>query len=103
MHMAYALAALKSGKHVFCDRAGDATFVTSENHNVNVQNGMSLFRMPGNGSYALQGKCAAVNAGLLLGWMETSRDLVGNPRVSGHVPDLGCCEALSNGFHIRLR
>ncbi|MBR4258574.1 MAG: hypothetical protein IKQ17_06055 [Kiritimatiellae bacterium] len=85
------------------DRAGDASFVTAENHNVTAQPGMQIFRRPEVGNYTLSGRSPAVNAGLLLNWMATSVDLAGSPRVISRVPDLGCYEAAPQGFAIRLR
>ena len=85
------------------DRAGDATFATAANHNRAVSAGASIFRNPGAGNYTLSGKSPAVNAGLLFDWMETASDLAGKPRVAGHVPDLGCYEAVAQKFIVRLR
>ena len=85
------------------DRAGDATFVTSENHNVAVQPGANVFRRPEKGDYTLSAVSPAVNVGLMFDWMETARDLAGGPRVVDRVPDIGCYEASPQGFIIRLR
>ena len=85
------------------DRAGDATFVTAENHNVAVQPGARLFRRPENGDYSLATGSPAINVGLKFDWMETASDLAGNSRVIARIPDLGCYEGRMVPFTIRLR
>ena len=85
------------------DRAGDATFVTAENHNVAVQPGANIFRRPARGDYALATGSPAINSGLKFDWMETACDLTGNPRIISRVPDMGCYESKPSHFCIRLR
>ena len=85
------------------DRAGDATFVTAANHNINVQPGTQLFRIPEKGNFTPKNNSPAVDSALALAWMETARDLAGGPRIVDRVPDIGCYEASPQGFSIRLR
>ena len=85
------------------DHAGDATFATSENHNVIVQRGTQIFRFPEKGNFSPKNNSPAIDSGFTLAWMETARDLAGGPRVVDRVPDIGCYEASPQGFIIRLR
>ena len=85
------------------DRAGDATFVTAANHNINVQLGTQLFRIPEKGNFTPKNNSPAVDSALALAWMETARDLAGGPRIVDRIPDIGCYEASPQGFSIRLR
>ena len=85
------------------DRAEDATFVTAANHNINVQPGTQLFRIPEKGNFTPRNKSPAVDSALALAWMETARDLAGGPRIVDRIPDIGCYEASPQGFSIRLR
>ena len=48
-------------------------------------------------AYALGEKSGAAEKGKVLEWMtEDTLDYLGNPRVHGTVPDLGCCEAVAD-------
>ena len=85
------------------DRAGDATFVTAENHNVAVRPDARVFRRPERGDYALATGSPAINVGLKFDWMETACDLAGSPRIISRVPDMGCYEAKPSHFCVRLR
>ena len=85
------------------DRAGDATFVTAANHNINVQPGTQLFRIPEKGNFTPRNNSPAVDSAFTLAWMETARDLAGGPRIVDRIPDIGCYEASPQGFSIRLR
>ena len=85
------------------DRAGDATFVTAENHNIAVQPGANVFRRPAKGDYALATGSPAINVGLKFDWMETACDLAGSPRIISRVPDMGCYESKPSHFYVRLR
>lgn len=53
--------------------------------------------------YSLSPSSPAKNAGVKLGWMEGAVDLVGNPRVYGGKPDMGCYESLSGGLMMIVR
>ena len=85
------------------DRAGDATFVTAENHNIAVQPGANVFRRPAKGDYALATGSPAINSGLKFDWMDTASDLSGSPRIVSRVPDMGCYESKPSHFCIRIR
>ena len=85
------------------DRAGDATFVTAENHNIAVQSGANVFRRPAKGDYALATGSPAINVGLKFDWMETACDLAGSPRIISRIPDMGCYESKPSHFCIRIR
>ena len=85
------------------DRAGDATFVTAENHNITVAPGANLFRRPDSGDYSLATGSPAINVGLKFDWMETALDLAGSPRIVSRIPDLGCYEAKPSHFSVRIR
>ena len=85
------------------DRAGDATFVTSENHNVAVRSDARVFRRPERGDYALATGSPAINVGLKFDWMETACDLAGSPRIISRIPDMGCYESKPSHFCIRIR
>lgn len=85
------------------DRAGDATFVTAENHNIAVQSGANVFRRPAKGDYALAAGSPAINVGLKFDWMETACDLAGSPRIISRIPDMGCYESKPSHFCIRIR
>ena len=85
------------------DRAGDATFVTAENHNIAVQPSANVFRRPAKGDYALATGSPAINSGLKFDWMDTASDLSGSPRIVSRVPDMGCYESKPSHFCIRIR
>lgn len=85
------------------DRVGDATFVTAENCNIAVSQGVNLFRKPEKGDYTLVTGSPAVNVGKKFDWMESSLDLAGNLRVYSRFPDLGCYEAKPQRFYVRIR
>ena len=85
------------------DRAGDASFVTAENHNIAVQPGANIFRRPARGDYALATGSPAINSGLKFDWMDTASDLSGSPRIVSRVPDMGCYESKPSHFCIRIR
>ena len=85
------------------DRVGDTTFVTAENHNVAVLPNVDIFRGPEVGKYTLCANSPAIDAGLMLGWMDGARDLAGGPRVVSRIPDIGCYESTPKYFYIRLR
>ena len=85
------------------DRAGDASFVTAENHNIAVPLAANIFRNPERGDYALVTGSPAIDVGLMFGWMEGALDLAGKTRVNGRIPDLGCYESAPKYFYIRLR
>lgn len=85
------------------DREEDPSFVTAENRNVVVRSGAGIFRNPGRGNYSPSGNSPAINAALTLDWMDGALDLAGKPRVNRKVPDIGCYEADSQGFDVRIR
>ena len=54
--------------------------------------------------WGILGNSPCKNAGKKLEWMtEGTTDLVGNPRVFGGKPDLGCYESLSGGLMLIVR
>lgn len=48
------------------DRAGDATFVTAANHDINVQPGTQLFRIPEKGNFTQRNNSPAVDSAFTL-------------------------------------
>ena len=64
---------------------------------------MKVFRKPADGDYTPATGSPALNAGLLLDWMDGAVDLVGRPRVVSRIPDVGCYEGRAPSFEIRLR
>ena len=53
--------------------------------------------------YAILGNSPCKNAGKKAAWMDVATDLVGNPRIYGGAPDMGCYESQSGGMLLIVR
>ena len=54
--------------------------------------------------YAILGSSPCKNTGVKLDWMtDEATDIIGNPRVFGGMPDIGCYESLSSGLTLIVR
>ena len=53
--------------------------------------------------YAILGNSPCKNAGTKAVWMDAATDLVGNPRIYGGAPDMGCYESQSGGMLLIVR
>ena len=52
--------------------------------------------------YSLSTHSPLLNAGILLGWMDGATDLLGQPRVAGPGPAMGCYESLYTGATVLM-
>ena len=87
--------------YCWCDLSGLPT--TDEAHNIKGTD--PLFVSPATGDWSLARGSECVNAGVKRDWMASgSKDLAGNPRVSGIGPDIGCYEYLfRSGLYLLLK